>query len=233
MSFLRSWAVLVCAAVVSVLPAQDQSTPRPVAANGLVVGVVDMGKAFDNYPRTIKERERVKKLVDGWQEEIDRVSKRIEEMKGSLLVLKAGSPDRERKQLELELTMQERQGLAKLLSDRLQVEQMRMHLAIYEDLDAAVAQLAKDRGVHLVLRTDTSDIATADAADKDNAKVMEKRVIAFERRQVWFAADAIDLTSDLIKLLQVWPLESTPKASDAAKAAPPGEASRGGNGGGA
>lgn len=228
MSISRCWAVLLWAAVVSVLPAQDKPAPRPVAASGLVVGVVDMGKAFDNYPRTLKERERVQKLADSWRDEIDRVSKRIEEMKGSILVLKDGSPERERKQLELELTMQERQGLAKLLSDRLQVEQMRMHLAIYEDLDAAVTQLAKDRGVHLVLRTDTTDTATPDGADKDTAKVVEKRVIAFERRQVWFAADAIDLTSDLIKLLQVWPLD---KAGGTSAATPAG-GDRGGNGGG-
>jgi Skp family chaperone for outer membrane proteins len=237
MSISRCCLAAIVAAAVSCLPAQGDTAPdkttagraaaRPVGPAGLVVGVVDLGKAFDLYPRTIKEQERLQKLREDSREMIDKISKRIDEMKGSILVLKEGSFERDQKQMELELTMQERQGRIKLLSDRLQLEEMRTHLLLYEDLDAAVARLAKDRGVHLVLRVDQNTAAPAD--DTGNPKVVEKRLLAFDRRQVWFASEQLDLTADLIKLLQVWPLEV---GKDAPPAAPPAGADKGGAGGG-
>jgi len=239
----------VCAAVVSVLPAQDNAAPaaasraaatadgsppservhRPMPSTGLVVGIVDLGKAFDLYPRTIKERERLQKLADNARDQIDKVSKRIQELRGTIEILKEGSFERDAKQLDLELAMNERQGLAKLLNDQMQLETMRMQLSIYEDLDAAIQRLAKDRGVHLVMRTEVKDTAPPENGDKASPKSVQNRVFAYERRQVWFAAEELDLTADLIKLLQVWPLES----SKDAPASPPsaGDDKAGGGGG--
>jgi Skp family chaperone for outer membrane proteins len=231
MSILRCGAAAVCAAIVSVLPGQEQAVGRPVAPAGLVVGTVDIGKAFDLYPRTIKERERLQKIADGSKQQIDEITKRIEELKGSILVLAEGSFDREVKQLDLETAMQKRQGLAKMLGEQLQLEQMRMQLSIYEDLDAAIARLARDRGVHLVLRTEVKDTTATDPADK-SPKTVQGRVFAFERRQVWFGAEELDLTSDLIKLLQVWPLEPAKPAPAAPLGDGKGGGDRAGSGGG-
>ena len=234
MSMSRCWMALVCAAVVSVLPAQEKAPSRPVGPAGLVVGIVDFGKAFDLYPRTIKERERLQKLADSSREQVDKVSKRIEELRGLIPLLKEGSIERDSRQLELELAMQERQGTAKLLNDQLQGETMRMQLSIYEDLDAAVVRLAKDRGVHLVLRSEVKDTGVPEGADKTSPKVVQNRVFAYERRQVWFAAEELDLTADLIKLLQVWPLDTGAQADKGAPPATPpagaGDKATGGGG---
>ncbi|MBX3464852.1 MAG: OmpH family outer membrane protein [Planctomycetes bacterium] len=204
MSILRCWAVLA-ATFVCCLPGQDRPASRPAGSTGLVVGTVDVNKAYDLYPRTQKERERLKKLADGSQAQIDKVSRRIEELKASVMVLNEGTLEREAKQLDLEMAMAERNGLAKLLGDQFEFEQLRMRLAIYEDIDAAITHLARDRGVHLVLRLKPAERAN-EAADK-TPKAVQGRVLEFERREVWFAADELDLTSDLIKLLQVWPLQ--------------------------
>lgn len=231
MSMSHCWLAAVFAAVVSVLPAQDQGkpAPRPVAPGGLVVGIVDLGKAFDLYPRTIKERERLQKIADSSRDQVDKVTKRIEELRAMIPMLKEGAIERETKQLDLEIAMREREGLAKLLNDQLQLETMRMQLAIYEDVEAAITRLAKDRGVHVVLRTDQKDTAPPETGDKTHPKAVQGRVFAFERRQVWFAAEELDLTSDLIKLLQVWPLET----GNGAPATPPaGRGATGGTGGG-
>jgi hypothetical protein len=111
----------------------------------------------------------------------------------------------------------------------MQVETLRMQLSIYEDIDAAISRLAKDRGVHLVMRTEVKDTAPPENGDKASPKSVQNRVFAYERRQVWFAAEELDLTADLIKLLQVWPLESS---KGAPAAPPPAVGDKGGSGGG-
>ena len=49
----------------------------------------------------------------------------------------------------------------------------------------------------------------------------------FERRQVWYNSDEIDLTGDLIKLLQV-PIERDAPAKSAEPPKPPAKPERGG-----
>jgi len=243
MSKSRWSAVASCVAVASLLPAQDtpanvsagspstgapaEASAKPSARTGLVVGVVDLGKAFDTYPRVIKERERLKKLHDGYEEQIQQVSKRLDEIKGLIPLLKEGSRERKQKELEYELALQQRQGLSKLYNEELGGETMRMHLSIYEDLEAAIGKLAKDRGVDLVLRLDDSDLTTLSEAERTNVKQVQNRLVTFERRHVWFATTQLDLTSDLIKMLQV-PLERDAGASPTAPPAAP-QASPAGN----
>lgn len=235
MSIPQCWMAAVCAAVMSVLPAQGKgeeappTTRRAAVPGGLVVGIVDLGKAFDLYPRTIKERDRLQKLADGARGRIDKIRQRIQELRATIDVLGEGSYERDGKQLELELAMKEHQGVAALLNDQVQLEQMRMRLSIYEDLDAAVARLAKDRGVHLVLRREEAETAPPAEGDKDSPKMVQNRLIAYDQRHVWFAAEELDLTADLIKLLQVWPLDA---AKDAPAAAPAPAADKGADGGG-
>jgi Skp family chaperone for outer membrane proteins len=240
MSILRSCAAAASIAVAPLVPAQDQKPPapsadaaveasaRPGAGRGLVVGVVDLGKAFDTYPRVVKERERLKKMHDSYDEQIQQVSKRIEEIKGLIPLLKEGSRERSQKQLEYELALQQRTGLSKLFNEELGAETMRMHLSIYEDLEAAIGKLARDRGVDLVLRLDDADLQAQSDGEK-SMKQVQNRLVTFERRQVWFATAQLDLTSDLIKMLQV-PLERDEAPQDGsgqAGTARPGE--RGGN----
>jgi hypothetical protein len=85
---------------------------------------------------------------------------------------------------------------------------MRMHLELYEDLEVAVEKVAKNRGVQLVLRTydPGPPPSVSEKATNKELGQMNQRLQMFDRRQVWFNTDEIDLTGDLIKLLQV-PLE--------------------------
>lgn len=224
----RSWVAACAALSLATLPValcgQDDGKPKPVAPQTLVVGTVDFDKAFNAYPRTAKEHERLQKIADGSKKQVEQLTARIEELKASIATLAEGSFEREAKQFDLEMAMQQRQGLAKLLGDQLDAERMRVQLAIYEDLDAAIQRLAQDRGVQLVLRAEP--MPPAPGADKASLRDVRERVITFERRQVWFAAQQLDLTADLIKLLQVWPLDDG-KDKPKAPAAPAG-----GNGGG-
>lgn len=197
-----SFLVVFPAAVEAQDRTATQAPARPVGPGGLVVGTIDFVKALDAYPRKVKEFERLQKLADSSAEQIDKITRRIEEIKGTIQVLADDSRDRDIKQVELELAMQERQAFAKLLREQFDVEEIRVRAALWADLDAAVERLARDRGVHLILRADS-----VPAPERGKPRDLRNQMVAYEQRQVWFAAKELDLTADLIKLLQVWPLE--------------------------
>lgn len=217
----------LCVSFVSLLPAQDgkastgstppSSTPpssgqansgqpadaaaKKATPTGLVVGVVDLGKAFDLYPRTIKERGRLQQIAKSFDEQMKEIERRADELKATIQGAKEGSREQKQKILEYELTLQQKRAQAQLFDEELQAERSRMQLAIYEDLDGAVKQLAKERGLTLVLRIDVDE---KDPADKQDQKQRNSRLRAFDARSVLFAADELDLTQPLIKMLQTY-----------------------------
>ena len=66
-----------------------------------------------------------------------------------------------------------------------------------------------------------------DKATNKELGQMQQRFRMFELRQVWYSTDEIDLTGDLIKLLQV-PLERDAPAKSAEPPKPPAKPERGG-----
>jgi Skp family chaperone for outer membrane proteins len=222
MSKLFSFLVLLSVVLLPLLPAQEGgSKPAPADAAAkratppaLAVGVVDLGKAFDLYWRTIKERERLQRLAQSFDDKMKEIEQRADELKATIANLKEGR-DRSQKMMEYELAMQLRRGQAQLFEDEMRAETARMQLAIHEDLEAAVRQLAKDRGLHVVLRIDVDDKTLDDKGQKQ----LVNRVRQYEMRQILYAADELDLTPALVKMLQV-PLDA-PKDGVPKDAVPP------------
>ncbi len=215
----------------AVLPAQsdkpaavDASLPK---AQAPVLGVVDFTKVFEVYPKAIRERERLEALQNSFKGQIETLTKRIDERKLQIPLLPEGSREREVKQLELELAMQERTGLAKLLNEQLEMESLRMEVMLYEDAEIAIAKVAKDRGVQIVLRM------AADIPDRRvdaKPKEWQLRAVTYERRQVWYASAEVDLTPHVIKLMQV-PIERPADKSAEKPGDAPGSSVPKGNGG--
>ncbi|MCA8964334.1 MAG: OmpH family outer membrane protein [Planctomycetes bacterium] len=235
-----------CLAVSGLLSAQDG---KPVAASAEkqasaqkqdgapvkvavapVVAVVDFAKVLDVYPKAVAERERLNALRKSFNDQMDALTKRIEELKLQVPLYPEGSREQAMKQLDLETLMQQRPALAKLLNEQLQIEEMRKDVALYEDVDIAVAKVAKDRGVHIVLRK-MSDLP--ERTDDAGIKEIRDRVVAYDRRQVWYVAPEVDLTPHVIKFMQV-PIERPKASADGGKGAGGGNKDGGapqGNGG--
>ncbi len=191
----------------SAVPAEASSKSGQTGASPLV-GVVDLAKAFDQYPKSIKMKSELDGMAKTFEDRIKSMSKAIDEMKGTIAVLGAESDERRQKEFEYELAIQQRQGLVKIMRERLDLEEMRLSLMVYEDLEQAITTVAKARGVALVLRVQDMGPPSTDLA-KMPAKAVQGRFNAFERRQVWFASEQVDLTGDLIKLLMVPLAEKT------------------------
>ena len=218
--------LVMCAVLGTSLPAQDNASSARAAdataakkappAN-LVVGVVDLDKAMEQYPKFIAGQKTLRLANNNYDEQMQQQTKRIDELKASVQLLREGTKERELKRIELDQAMQLRSNLAKVYDADLQLENMRLQIECYQDLETALAQIAKDRGVHLVLRLDGEPRPKSD--EPLNSNQIQRRMLTFERRKVWFAADELDLTAALIKATAV-PLDP---AQDAPKDPPKGE----------
>ena len=74
---------------------------------------------------------------------------------------------------------------------------------------------AKARGVAMVQRLQAVGAAPGELG-KLAPKEVESRVVAFERKVLWYAAPELDLTEDLIKALMVPVADEKPAVQDAA-----------------
>jgi len=198
------------AALASLLPAQENTNPpgsdsKPTDAagrvRGVTIGVVDLDKAIDQYPKAIAERDRLQKLLQELGDRLNAESKRIDGIKADLSLLKEGSDQRELKEWELGKAMNDHKALASLLRAQFDRQVERFEIAIYQDLELAVAQVAKDRGVQIVLRVRPQGVPSD--GGKEPANAQQARLQGFNRRDVWYHADEVDLTPALIKYLLV------------------------------
>jgi Skp family chaperone for outer membrane proteins len=224
------------------LVAQDPVGKAPVTVDakaaratpaGPVLGTVDLVKAFDQYPKWIQLKGELAKMSEQFEDQIKQLTKRLDELRATINATAPDSDERKRAEFELDLGLQQRQWLAKTLRDKARAEEAKALLAVYEDVEAAVAVVARNRGVALVQRVHELGPSPGDIG-KLGAKEVENRLMAFERKQVWFAAAEIDLTDDLIKQLMV-PVAGGSKPTGAAppkpaaEPKPAGEAGRGGS----
>lgn len=210
--------VLSVAALAAWLPAQADANGRvPAATNPPaavptmpVIAVVDFAKVLENYPKAMAERDRLDKMRRAAREQVDALTKRIRELQEQLAVFEEGTMDHARRQLDIELMAQQRPALTKLLNEQLAIEEMKVDIGLYEDAELAVAKVAKERGVQIVLRK-LADLPPR--GDAESPKETQARVMTFDRRQVWYAAPEVDLTPHVIKFLQV-PLQRPAAGQD-------------------
>ena len=181
-------------------PSTDSSKPAPVrsdriqpAAGALPVGVVDFAKILEAYPRAIDLRKQLDVLMEQRQAELDEFQKRISEISGLRDNFREGSNEWLNKDLEVQLAVRAIEGKRQIFQQELRSEREKFYVTMLEDMQRAVAMIAKDRKIGLVLRVHEDVL---DGSIESKARIFESRV-------VWFASEEIDLTPAVIKLLQV------------------------------
>jgi len=194
--------------------ASARDAAKPAAAAKPVVGVVDIDKAVEFYPKAIAERERLQALNKSFVERMDAITKQIDQVRADMMLEKEGSDQREWKQLEYGELQKRREVLKALLTRQFDREQQKGLITIYEDVEAAIAEVAKRRGVQIVLRH-TPTLGPEDLV-KDPSSAQRQRLIQYDTRLVWFASEEFDLTPAVINFLKV------PAAAPAAVPAGPG-----------
>lgn len=172
--------------------AQDQGANAAAPAK-LAIGAVDFVKVFEAYPKYIQELKRLeeaKKVVTG---KLDEMKNQLNERKSQRELLNPNTRERAQADLELDLAVKQYNGMVQIWGEDLAQQHDRLRVECYEDIERAIEKLAKERHLALVLRLHRF---------VGEGSVQEKGQ-AYERRMVWYAADEVDLTADVIKLMQV------------------------------
>lgn len=227
-----SFLAVACLAVVCpFLSAQEGMPAKPPAADAAApkaqataprVGIVDLAKAIEQYPKWIELQAKLDTLEGQVRERMKQMDTRVDDLRNAVQITSPESDERKRAQFELDVAQQERQFLAKSMYEKIDLEQQRALLAVYEDLEKAVPAVAKARGVGIVLRVLQSPKLPADVPPQ-SARGVGIRLRAHEGRQVWYADEELDLTPDLIKYLMV-PREAKPADGSPGNGAPAGNA---------
>lgn len=187
--------------------AVDAAAKTTTRAGAIAVGTVDLVRAFEQYPRWIQLKNDLENRAKAAQAKMAEMAKSIDEQRAAIAVLGQESEERRDREFDLQMMQQQRQEMGKRLKEKFELEEARALSIVYEDLEVAIKKVAQARGIQLVLRVHDLGPALGDPSKLSPATV-NGRVTGFERRMVWFAADEIDLTPDLIKVLMV-PVESS------------------------
>jgi Skp family chaperone for outer membrane proteins len=178
---------LAITALVSLSPRQQ----TPAIENA--VGVVDFVKVFDAYPRAIEEGKRLDGVRKQLQEGFDRENKKLEDMHEQAKIHPKNSRERAQIEVDIDAGLRRLKGMADIADADMREQQEKRLVSAYEDIDAAVQAVAKEKGLKLVMRVHR-DVGN----DTTTGKLR-----LYESRVVWYSTAEMDLTAAVIKLLQV------------------------------
>ena len=212
-------AALTLTACVAAQGAQDASVTRSAATP--TVGVVNVIKAVEQYPRYIKLRAEVDASVKQYEVKLKQMTARADELRGTIQVLAEGSQDRADKEFEYQMLLQTLDYQRKSYRDSMLKQELRNTLSVYEDMEYVIGVVAKRKGVGVVM-TKHDITPSTEPIDQLSDQEVKARVNAYDRRNVWFAAKAVDMTGDVIKELMI-PVPDRDAPERAPKATPPGK----------
>ena len=181
--------------------ATPASATKQMRSDGPIVGVIDVSAIVDQYPAYIQKRAELDKRAGEIQEQLKVIDDEIEQLRMTVNTMAQDAPQRANLEFQYKVALQNRDFQRKNASDKFGLQEIRMMLEIYEDIDYAVAKVASKRGVALVLpKSDMPPSATPIA--ELSTRELELRFGFFGRRTVWFASKELDLTSTVIKFMQ-------------------------------
>jgi Skp family chaperone for outer membrane proteins len=216
----------------SSLSAQTPAAASAVKQSGMQdqkVAVIDIAKAIDQYKVYIDLRTGLSKRVEDFQKQLKANAEQIEQLRVTITQIDEGLPQRAEAEHQYKMELQNQDFRRKYFNDLLAADEVRMMLRVYEDLDFALAKVAKRQGIGVVLPKREMPANPMPIADMRPREV-EARVDMYQRRTVWFAADEFDITSDVIKFMMT-PLPDR-NSPERAGAQPSGEVPAGSNSGG-
>ena len=210
-SSCRLSTMVAAIGLVLAVPAQEAVPAglkkQPVGnLQGPVVGVIDVSKVIDQYPRHIKMRAELDARFEQYQDQLQQQVQQLETLRVTVQGMGANVPERAEAEHQYKIALQTQDFRRKYFNDLLAAEELRMMLEVYEDLDFAVGKVAKKVGVSMVvIKRDIprSPVPIAEMSERE----VQARVNAFQSRTVWYASKELEITGDLIKYLMV-PLPS-------------------------
>ena len=190
---------LVAALVMPVVRAQAPVQPavRPMAqpaasaSPATHVAVIDVGYIFKNHARFKQAMDKMKDEVlqaeNVLKAERDRINGLMEQLKG----FNVGTPEYKKLEAEVAKAQGDFSVNAQLQKKDFMDREAKVYLQVYNEIERAVSQFARDNGIAVVLRFDGDPV---DATDRN-------RILGSITKPIVYHDPQIDITADVLRML--------------------------------
>jgi Skp family chaperone for outer membrane proteins len=213
LSVNRQLGTFACAAIVAALqisafaqaPVATGAAPvqpaRPATA-GSHVAVIDVGYVFKNHARfksaMDKMKDEVMQAENALKAERDRINGLMEQLKG----FNVGTPEYKKLEAEVAKAQGDFSVNAQLQKKDFMDREAKVYLQVYNEIERAVSQFARDNGIAVVHRFDGDPV---DSADRN-------RILGSITKPIVYYDPQIDVTPDVLKMLNGAAVAGAPAA---------------------
>lgn len=184
-----SIVALSLAALLWALPAAAQDAPIKVA-------IANPGRIFAELKETQQIEKRLREHGVEVQQKEREMTTNIKTLRDARDQIKKGTPEYEQRNSELRKAMIEYKTWVELTQAEVQQQNKEQTLALYEKIRAAVAEVARQKGVDLVIADQRIDLE-----QKYEKLTVEQLRSALTEQNILFANDNADLSADVIALM--------------------------------
>jgi Skp family chaperone for outer membrane proteins len=185
------WVAALASAAGIATPAARAQVPA--AGKPTVIAVVDVKKVLDNVKENVQIQAEVQSLLDGLDAEASTRQKDLKKMQEDLQLLPPDSPEYNRKGEDLEQKAVNFKAWREYQQRKLEHEKTLRWELLYKRMLDAIARVAQQNGADLVLFKES-------APDFRNAEPRDV-VGAIQMRKVLWVADGLDLTSQVVQMM--------------------------------
>ncbi|MBI5725569.1 MAG: OmpH family outer membrane protein [Planctomycetes bacterium] len=182
-------AAAVAAALLMFADTNAQPPAAPKAGKPTVVAVCDIDEVNKNYKKTQDlvgiSTQRIKDL----EKEFKARGEKLDALRNDLAVLKAGSPQYEKAIDDLQKQAIELEAWRKFQEAIIMRDKFRLTKEVYEDVVKAVGDVARSRGVQIVLYRSSANIDSRDLNDL---------IGEMDRRKILYWDSDVDITNEVL-----------------------------------
>jgi Skp family chaperone for outer membrane proteins len=176
---------------------QDKDKAPPV---NLKIGVVDFDRLGQSIPEVNRQLEEWQQEGRKLEEEMGARGQELKKLDDQRQGMEPGTAGRFRADNEFHTKVRSAEIFRQQTQDYLQSRMDTIKDVALTEMNKAVADLAKKKGLQIVLRIrELPDLA------KKEYKKVENRLQAHEHRTVLYHADELDLTEELIRIVKAAP----------------------------
>lgn len=172
------------------------SSPSLSSAQATKVAVVKPAKVFQEMQETKELKAKMESEGRVLKQTGDEKGERLRKIQADLQQLKYGSTAFSEKNRELRMAQIDAESWQKVTQADLENNEKQMTLTLFKKIEAAIAEVAKTKGIELVL----ADIA-GDLPESVEGVNKQQFTTFLSQKNVWFTSGAADITNDVLAKL--------------------------------
>lgn len=159
------------------------------------VAVVDWFAVTDKVDEWKEMQAELNKLRDSLLEQDSKTQKALAELRESVTVLPEGSDTRRREEEKYVIQKLQYEAWKQFRDNKMQTEQARMQVRLYNRITAAVAKVAQRDGWSIILWDDSRTKTPVEGKLDEAAELISRRQVLYSRQ------DAVDITDEIVLLM--------------------------------